>query len=194
MATARIEIKAEEVGAQLTARYKGTIQWIDQAQFDAANFAMRKAVKGSPVDQGFYKNAWKVTRRSLLGKTQTELRNDAPYAGVLESGTRPYWPPFAPLFEWAKRKAGDLALGGMVSVGSQAFTKTKAGTLRYKGQASLEEDDLGGLHAFVRAIQRKVAREGFKPKHILRQTLGPSTRYLKQKYDERVRQNLGRKL
>lgn len=31
---------------------------------------------------------------------------DAPHASYMDLGTRPFWPPFQPLFDWAKRKFG----------------------------------------------------------------------------------------
>lgn len=62
------------------------------------------------VHMGHYKNSWK-TRRLIDGG---ELRNDAPYAGVLEWGRRPKrpGPPYEPIKEWVDRKLvarGDVA-------------------------------------------------------------------------------------
>ena len=31
---------------------------------------------------------------------------DAPYAAVMETGARPFWPPLQPLIDWASRKFG----------------------------------------------------------------------------------------
>lgn len=42
--------------------------------------------------------------RGLNRPTGGELRVEAPHAGPIEYGTRPYSPPIAPLAEWAIRK------------------------------------------------------------------------------------------
>ena len=36
---------------------------------------------------------------------------DQPHARPIEFGTEPFWPPIAPLVEWAKRVSGDQSLG-----------------------------------------------------------------------------------
>ncbi|MEY2668555.1 MAG: hypothetical protein RJA59_1193, partial [Pseudomonadota bacterium] len=56
------------------------------------------------VDLGGYKRGFRVAET----RTGPELRNDTPYAAVLEHGRRPMrpGPPVAPIREWAARKLG----------------------------------------------------------------------------------------
>ena len=140
-----------------------------RAQLDAANATLPRVVRSSPVDQGLYKLGWEVVE-TLIGK-EVQLRNDAPHAGIIELGARPFWPPFAPLYEWAKRKAGELHLAGLVSIGPQAFRKTKAGTLRYKGQAALNADDDKAIQSFARGVQHAIAKRGLPPRYIMAKQL-----------------------
>lgn len=60
---------------------------------------MDDLVANSPVDTGLYAQSWRMEvseKRALLG-------NFAPYAPMIEFGTRPFTPPLKPLLEWAKR-------------------------------------------------------------------------------------------
>jgi hypothetical protein len=66
---------------------------------EAMTDEMKNIVAASPVDTGLYAQAWSMDvdeKRALLGNT-------APYAGMIEFGTRPFTPPITPLLNWAKR-------------------------------------------------------------------------------------------
>ncbi len=52
------------------------------------------------VDRGGLRNSVRVRKRPK-GAT---LSVDAPHASVIEDGARPFFPPVAPLAEWARRK------------------------------------------------------------------------------------------
>ena len=73
---------------------------------ETAQRSLQRAVKGTndagAVDRGQFKRSW-VAARTLDG---AELRNDAPYAGVIEYGRRPGkpGPPLTPILEWVERK------------------------------------------------------------------------------------------
>lgn len=72
------------------------------AALEAAQRAVTRAVQRTDqlglVDQGLYKLSWKAEG--------TVVRNDAPYAAVIEHGRRPGrpGPPLAPIREWVARK------------------------------------------------------------------------------------------
>lgn len=68
------------------------------------------------------------------------LGNYAPYAPVIEFGARPFTPPIGPLLAWAKR-----------------VLKDSSQPPKYSPK----------VWALARGVQRKIAAEGMKPKHIL---------------------------
>jgi len=77
-----------------------------QACREAAHLAETIVVAASPVDQGFFRNAWFV-RNVPKG---AELVNDAPHAAIVEEGTRPHWPPREPIRAWLVRNATKLGI------------------------------------------------------------------------------------
>lgn len=77
-------------------------------------------------------------------KDKIILGNFAPHAPVIELGARPFTPPLGPLLAWAKRVLGS---------GSQPPEYDK---------------EVWGL---ALGVQRKIAREGIKPRHVLRESL-----------------------
>ena len=135
------------------------------ASIDSANETLRQVVQTSPVDQGAYKASWEVKMPS--SGRPTMLINDAPYAGVIEAGARPHWAPLEPLIEWARRKAGDLSLAGLVAIRPANFTKSG----RFRGQAGLDDSDSAAIEAFARGVQLKIAAKGQAPKWIMRNQL-----------------------
>lgn len=68
------------------------------------------------------------------------LGNFAPHAPIIEFGARPFTPPLKPLLAWAKR---------VLKSGSQP------------------PDYEPKVWALARATQRKIAKEGMQPKHVL---------------------------
>lgn len=207
MATAVIQVTPGEVGLQFKKREQAVQRWMEQAMLDSALQVERRVSKDSPVDTGIYKGSWEVVSAlqteklspnvaSMLrgSRVPVKIVNDAPYAGVLEMGTRPYWPPFEPLFEWAKRKAGDLHIAGLVQISKGALRTTKSGRTKFKGVASLDENDEKALAGFVRAIQVRVSREGFKPKKIMGKQMDFALKSMQRNYERHLRANLGKKL
>ena len=57
------------------------------------------------VDLGLYKNSW-IAAPIFGPEGGAEIRNDAPYAGVIELGRRPGrpGPPFEPILRWVESK------------------------------------------------------------------------------------------
>lgn len=51
------------------------------------------------------KNLTKSVRAEIM-PAGAQIVIDAPYAGIVEMGSRPHWMPIKPLLEWAKRKVG----------------------------------------------------------------------------------------
>jgi len=123
------------------------LKGFEEAVIDAAvetvargeGLAVAKTNKLDAVDQGVYKNSWKH-RRIVDGG---ELRNDTPYAAVIEWGRRPNrpGPPFDPIFEWVQRK------------------------LVGRGEVAPEDAD-----ATASMIAAHIHHHGTKPRFILRDT------------------------
>lgn len=72
------------------------------------------------------------------------LGNYSPYASIIEEGARPFTPPIAPLLAWAKRVLQD---------GSQPPQYSER------------------VRSLAYGVQKKIASEGMKPKHILENML-----------------------
>lgn len=157
---------------------------IGRAQLDAANATLRVVVRDSPVDTGLYKGSWEVKERTALARLGgaqkiVELRNDAPHAGIIELGARPFWPPLQPLVEWAKRKGGIFGFG-----------LDKHG--RFKGKAKLKTDEVSALEGIARAIQAKIARVGIKPRYVMKNRLPFAEKALRRAFDEYVKAVAGK--
>lgn len=108
-------------------------------------------VAASPVDTGLYAASWQFTvdeYRGIIGNT-------APYAGIIEDGTRPYVPPIGPLLAWAKR----------------VLTKQvhDDGTEIHTGQP--ETGYSPEVWALAKAVQKKISEEGITPKHVMEKSI-----------------------
>jgi len=100
----------------------------------------------TPVDTARTKNAWHVVRLP----DGADLLNDSPVAVILEVGSRPHWPPFLPILQWAARKFGTAG-------GKRSFE-------------SLSEVD-PGLYAIAKGVQKKIAEEGTEPHWMVKKNL-----------------------
>lgn len=98
--------------------------------------SLPELVAASPVDTGLYAQSWHFS----VEETKAIIGNYAPYAPMIEFGTRPFTPPIAPLLAWAKRVLQD---------GSQP------------------PDYSPRVWALARGVQNKIAAQGLKPRHIL---------------------------
>lgn len=97
---------------------------------------------------------------------------DAPHAGILEYGTRPFTPPLAPLVEWVKRK-GFSRPSKTFGPQTQRQTTLRSTLAQYRREA--RASGLGAREARVsaedrmateiaRAIQRKISQRGIAPR------------------------------
>ena len=104
-----------------------------------------------------------------------EVSNDAPYAGPrLELGARPFTPPLQPLIDWAERKAGDLGIAQV--------PKGKT----FPGRASLTDPQRKAALKIAKAIQRKYAKEGIKPRYLMRNRIPYALRQLARATREQI--------
>lgn len=72
------------------------------------------------------------------------IGNTAPHAPIIEDGARPFTPPIGPLLAWAKRVLKD---------------------------SSQPPDYSAEVRGLAFGVRNKIAREGMKPRHILRNAL-----------------------
>jgi len=62
-------------------------------------------------DQGDLKGSINTKVDQDGSTVQMEVGPDAEHAPYVQFGTRPHWPPIAPLKAWARRKVGDAGFG-----------------------------------------------------------------------------------
>lgn len=106
-------------------------------------------VAASPVDTGLYSASWDFR----IDEKQAIIGNHAPYAGIIEYGTRPFTPPLAPLLRWAKRVLQD---------------------------PSQPPDFSPEVWKLARATQKKIQQHGMVPRHVLENTLPKIIENIKQ--------------
>lgn len=103
-----VKVDARNLGNVLRAHVRGVSALVHAAALDTCHRGVAEAVRltndAGLVDLETYKRGFQVDPAS----TGPELRNDTPYAPVLEHGRRPGrpGPPVAPIREWAARKLG----------------------------------------------------------------------------------------
>jgi hypothetical protein len=73
---------------------------------------------------------------------------DAPHAAIIEHGTRPFWPPLAPLIEWVTRK------GFVRSMGDPAEHEREVVKLARAVQWSIAARGIAPRHYFAKAMAR----------------------------------------
>jgi hypothetical protein len=172
---------------------------VQMAVLSGAHRGRSYIVGRSPVDRGMLKNGWRIL--SMLGIV--ELVNDAPYAGVVERGSRPFKisrEGLESLIGWVKRKitGGNLSdvrrsERGREGPGKASFYEQRARTMakregrgprgmygpKRKGARWRQiADDLITKEAtkIAWAIAKKLEREGAKGKFFVRQALPKLTR------------------
>lgn len=172
----RVDSPAEALAMQERAA-RELLEGIHTAQIDSAHATLAVVVSDTDaaglVDLGAYKNSWDVVDKG----EEVRLVNDAPYAGVIEQGARPFTPPLQPLVDWAERKAADLGLVGDAQLDGQG---------QFRGRHSLESAQRQAAKRIARAIQRKFAREGYRPRYIMRNRLPYALQQLKRAIREHV--------
>jgi hypothetical protein len=101
-----VRVTAKDFPRVLRARLAKDTEVVRRAAIEVTARGVAEAVAETDrqglVDQSQYRQSWKFY--PLLNGS--ELRNDAPYAGVIEYGRRKGrpGPPFKPIYEWVIRK------------------------------------------------------------------------------------------
>lgn len=100
----------------------------------------------TPVDTSRTRNAWHTVRQPY----GADLVNDSPIAAILETGSRPHWPPFEPILRWVVRTFG-----------------TADGRRGFESRASVDPE----LFAIARGVQKSIAVNGTPAHWMLKKNL-----------------------
>jgi len=176
---------------------------VRKAALEATKWGERRAVRITnevgAVDQGAFKLGW-TTAVGITDKA-AELRNDTPYAGIIERGRRPGrpGPPLLPIIGWVRRKFGGeirgkyrfakrLALGLANSKGSR---KQRADSRRRVREAfDTEAVGVGTNILYVAMhVREAIHVRGTKPRWILRRTYAEMKPIFKAEAMRRLRSN-----
>jgi len=119
----------------------------------------------SPLDQGLFRSSWKV----IYDAEGAMLVNDAPHADIIEFGSRPHWPPSAPIRAWVIRKIRQIGMEQVKNDGTgPLMTKTgKARGTRKDSSGEMLAGDSRVVDTLTYLICRKISKEGTKAHHIL---------------------------
>lgn len=129
------------------------------AMAEATMLVTRAARKGAPRDRGTLSASIVpevvVRTEVVTGIVGSNLK----YAPYQEFGTRPFWPPWRPLFEWASRKvrvsggvAGALAARARIAIATRGIV-----ALRYF-QSALEDNAEKIFRILGNAVGRIVSK------------------------------------
>ena len=120
----------------------------------------RVAKKKAPRDRGRLRASITPEVRSLAPKTiRGVVGSNLKYAPYQELGTKPFWPPWAPLFEWARRKTrGNLqAAGALATAARKAIARRGIKAIRYL-QGALEDREEQIKRILSRAVDEIVRK------------------------------------
>lgn len=92
-------VDLSQIGARLRRDSRERRRGVELALFEAALRAEIIVAEDTPVDRARLRNAWDVQKVD----EGADLYNDTPYAGAVEAGSRPHWPPEDPIKRWVER-------------------------------------------------------------------------------------------
>lgn len=127
---------------------------IVQAMRDATMLVTRSAKQNAPVDTGRLRASIVPEVRSVGKEVQGIVGSNVLYAPFMELGTRPHFPPLAPLIRWVHRKR----LAGTYSV------KTRR---RRGGKTRQAQEDYQVAYMVALAISRR----GLRARRYLQEAL-----------------------
>lgn len=146
-----------EAADKIRRRARETVQ--DRAAIlEAAHLGAEIVARAAPVDLGSLKTSVHVVETSKGAL----IVIDAPHAGIVEMGSRPHTPPLGPLIAWVKRHRAAFGIEGRGTQrdGRGRFTASPA------------------VIAAARAIQRKIALYGTRPRYFVRNSIPALVRAL----------------
>jgi hypothetical protein len=165
MATYRVDENG--FAAFFEAQERDRIERVVAAMHEAATLSAELVARAAPVDVGGLRASIRAERAS---PSRSEVIADAPHASSVEVGSRPHTPPLAPLIDWVRRHRKALGLKGKLGRDSRG---------RFTAGAAIE--------AAARALQRKIARDGTRPRWFMRNTLPKQRKVLDRLIRRRLR-------
>lgn len=133
-------ISMKELSKAMKGQMEENIEKAKKAVVRGCYRTLPDLVEASPVDTGLYAQSWDVVVDDLY----VAIGNTAPYAAIIEYGTRPFTPPIGPLLAWAKRVLRDPSQPG---------------------------DYSNEVWALAKGVQNKISNEGMKPRAVMRQMI-----------------------
>ena len=108
------------------------LEELETTMLSVTAYVMGQAQERTPTSEGTLRNAFiaRVTTSQYLDAVFGEVTNPLPYALPVELGTKPHYPPIAPLEDWVTRHLDFADHFG------------------------------GDIYAAAKAIQRKIGRQG----------------------------------
>lgn len=160
---------------------------VHDALFEAAEAGAAVIARAAPKDLGELCRSIRAVR---VSEAESQLRIEAPHAGMVELGSRPHTPPLKPLVAWVKRHERTLSAGRRS--GDSKPPRRRSFRARIRAHYRRVLRFFGGarptsgrspvrrpraqltdpqIEQIARAIQMKIAKEGTKPTHFVRQNL-----------------------
>lgn len=160
MAELEVQVKFDPPPPQFI--NKEQMQGDANRELDAAMTAAVQVVRDSVF--GYTPHAFGTLRNSIYGKVVSLAGNEiqgiigtpVPYAPAVELGSKPHWPPLAPLELWVRRKLGGAG-GAMRSESRRNAAQIRKITGLKVTAKAVHED---AIRAMAKAIQRKIAKRG----------------------------------
>lgn len=115
------DVSASAIGAVLQADYKRRREAVSDAVYEAALAGWPVLEHAAPKDTGHLKQSFHVER---VGASGAEIIADAPYAAIVELGSRPHRPPHQPILDWVNRHP-DLIRDGETADGVARMIEAK---------------------------------------------------------------------
>lgn len=166
------------------ARNKRSQGAILEAAIEGAETVVVPAAIAAAKDTG--RLAASIEARRIDG-TPTILA-DAPYAGVIEGGSRPHFPPLQPLIDWVRRHAEKFEIekpkGRRPGIG---VARTARAQRRKEGLLAAHDEFEKKIEAIARAIQHKIGEQGSPPHWFMRNSLPKLNAILKTNVERALR-------
>jgi hypothetical protein len=142
-----IDVPLNQAAGVIASDEKKRIGAVFQAIRDAAHVGAKIISERAPQDIGKLAASSHVEGEWMRQTVQTIV--DAPYAACVELGTRPHYPPIAPLIDWVHRHIGSYS---DVSTGNSGDADRVA-------------------YAIAKGIQKKIGERGTEPTFFVRGSL-----------------------
>lgn len=114
-----------------------------------------KAKKNVPVDRGALRASITPDVSSTATTVQGIVGSNLKYAPFIELGTRPFWTPWKPLYDWARRKVGgNLKAAGALAAAARRSIAQKGIAARHYLQNAFDDSKNDIIRIFDQTIKR----------------------------------------